>query len=172
MNKNKKITLIGIVCIFAVIIMFILAIIKQNARFLFILPLELGVFFLKLSYLKEDYSKWKDGKGTVKIIYNGTNNEISNPRIIAEFIDENGKKHKGESQAFKKVKKYKSGDKIEFKYKLIESSSFKNIFNTEPMSRIHIFDDELEEIDSKLINTIIRLLGVFFLVLSIIILMK
>lgn len=82
-------------------------------------------------------------------IYTGTFDKPHSPTIVVEFTDEEGKQHRGESQMFKEVNKYQSGDEIEFKYKLNETSTFKNIFGTEGFARIHVFDDELQEYNSK-----------------------
>lgn len=175
-KKFKRMMILITIFILAVIVMMMLSIITQNSKFLFILPLGIGTIFLRISigmlFGKQDYSKWKDGKGRVQNINRGIFNEPHSPTIIVEFMDEEGKQHRGESQMFKEVNKYQSGDEIEFKYKLNESSAFKNISGSEPLARIHIFDDELHEYNSKPGAMILGTFGIFWIILALSMLFK
>lgn len=172
-KKFKRMMILCIIFILSAIVMMILSIITQNSKFLFILPLGLGIMFLRISIGgKQNYSKWKDGKGRVQYIYTGTFDEPHSPTIVVEFADEEGKQHRGESQMFKEVNKYQSGDEIEFKYKLNESSTFKNIFGREGFARIHIFDDELQEYNSKPGDMILGAFSLFWIILALIMLFK
>lgn len=174
MSKKFKIMMILIaIYMLAVIVMMILSIITQNSKFLFILPLGLGIVFFRISIGgKQDYSKWKAGKGKVQYIYTGTFDKPHSPTIVVEFTDEEGKQHRGESQMFKEVNKYQSGDEIEFKYKLNESSTFRNIFGTEGFARIHVFDNELQEYNSKPGDMILVAFSMFWITLALIMLFK
>lgn len=172
MLNRKNIFLIAIY-ILVVIIMVIISVIIQNVKFLFVLPLGVGIIFLRISTGgKQDYSKWKAGKGKVQYIYEGTFDKPHSPTIVVEFTDEEGKQHRGESQMFKEVNKYQSGDEIEFKYKLNESSTFKNIFGTEGFARIHVFDEELQEYNSKPGDMILGAFSLFWIILALIMLFK
>ena len=175
MPNRKNIFLIAIY-ILVVIIMVIISVITQNVKFLFVLPLGIGIIFLRISagilFKKQDYSKWKAGKGKIQYIYEGTFDKPHSPTIVVEFIDEEGKQHRGESQMFKEVNKYQSGDEIEFKYKLNESSTLKNIFGVEGFARIHIFDDELQEYNSKPGDMILVGFSMFWIILSLFLLFR
>lgn len=173
MSKGKKIMVLIVTYILVVIVMMVCSITTQNEKFLFILPLGVGIIFLRISTGgKQDYSKWKAGKGKVQYIYEGTFDKPHSPTIVVEFIDEEGKQHRGESQMFKEVNKYQSGDEIEFKYKLNESSTLKNIFGVEGFARIHIFDDELQEYNSKPGDMILVAFSMFWIILALIMLFK
>ena len=175
MQNRKSIFLIAIY-ILVVIVMIIISVITQNIKFLFVLLLGIGIIFLRISIgmlcEKQDYSKWKDGKGKVQYIYTGTFDKPHSPTIVVEFTDEEGKQHRGESQMFKEVNKYQSGDEIEFKYKLNESSTFKNISGTEGFARIHVFDEELQEYNSKPGDMILVAFSMFWIILALIMLFK
>ena len=53
-----------------------------------------------------------------------------------------------------------------------ESSAFKNISGREPFSRIHIFDDELHEYNSKPGAMILGAFSMFWIMLALIMLLK
>ena len=187
MGKIIKVT-IGVTILAMTLIFFIfLAMITKNLKFIFVGPLTIGtmfIWFAILPFIKVDYYKWENGRG--KVLYISTSDydyklgerRVASPKIVIEFIDKNGNRHKGRSQSFatettKEIKeKYKTGKEVEFKYKLHEATTFKKIFGKEPFASIHIFDNELKGIDPKKGVILFGLLGIFFIFWAIIILIK
>lgn len=186
MNKSTYEVLIIIGVILVMFFAMILSAMTQNFKFMFIVPIIMGSIFIYFSIgtiKKVDYSKWKDGKGKVLCIkeeeFKRERGRLwySQPYIIFEFMDENGNKHRGKSHHFDNKfreeleEKFKIGTEVQFKYKLHESTTFKNIFGTEPLASIYLIGEESKQSSPKL-NLILIAMGAFFIFLGIVMLVK